>query len=715
MVRKSGLKVGLAISVFAALVIACARTPGEATSGSPKPEPTGSSPASAVIADARAQAPGNPSDDSTRDRSPAMENPFPRRVKAPPLTGGIEWLNCAGPIELEHLRGKIVLLDFWTYCCINCMHILPELKRLEQKYADTLVVIGVHSAKFFTERDSENIREAIKRYEIEHPVVNDARMLIWRRYGVRAWPTLVLIDPEGYAVLKVSGEGWFDVIERAIEALIAYHSAKGTLKRGRLFFGLETQEPYDTPLRFPGKVHANAEGNRLFVTDSNHNRIVICDLNGRLIDIIGSGEIGREDGTFETATFFRPQGTFLVGNTLYIADTENHLIRAADLESRTVRTVVGTGEQGWQRPVEAVPARATPISSPWDICWIDGKLYIAMAGVHQIWVYDPSDDTVRVFAGSGREGILDGEAALAEFAQPSGLSTDGARLFVADAESSAVRIVYPRRGGFTETVVGLGLFEFGDRDGVGSAVRLQHPLAVQYWKDDLVFVADTYNNKIKLLDVVRRRCRTWAGKRESGKSLDPVTFNEPGGLAIAGNHLFVADTNNHRIVAIDLKTSKARELEITGLKPPASRQHQLGSNRADTEAIVLPVTRVAPGGKLIASVRIQLPDGLKLNPLAPMGYTVRRIDEPPATLVSQRLSPPRTDFTIELPGPAKTERATVEIALQYFPCEVASEGVCYVAHTVWRIPLEVAEGAPEAAEVQLVASFVKPDEEGPSR
>ncbi len=645
-----------------------------------------------------------------QNRSTLPPNPFPRRVKAPPLSGGVEWLNSAGPIELERLRGKIVLLDFWTYCCINCMHILPHLKRLEQKYADELVVIGVHSAKFLTERESENIREAILRYEIEHPVVNDANMVIWRRYGARAWPTLVLIDPEGYAVLKVSGEGWFDVIERAIEALIAYHEARGTLKRGRLLFGLESVRAAATPLRFPGKVYADAASNRLFITDSNHNRIVICTLDGKLLDVIGSGQIGAKDGSFEEAQFFRPQGVELVGQTLYIADTENHLIRAADLEERVVRTVAGTGKQGWERPFDAQPALQTALSSPWDVCWVGSKLYVAMAGLHQIWVYDPVKETIRVFSGSGREGILDGDPDIAEFAQPSGLSTDGTRLFVADAESSGVRIVYPDRGGLTETIVGLGLFEFGDRDGIGSEVRLQHPLAVQHWRDDDLFVADTYNNKVKLLNARTRRCTTWIGSRQAGSSLNPLQLNEPGGLAIAHGKLFIADTNNHRIVVVDLKGKQARELPIDGLTPPRRDDEAQAPDADGDDARPLPPQDVKPGGQVIARVRIDLPQGLKLNPAAPMGYVVRGIAADGTELTSEttQLEEPRREFTVALQVPPQVREIRFFVTVQYFPCEVGSEGICYVAQARWLVPVRVRSDGHERAEVSLIERFSRP-------
>src|SRR5437870_11806110 len=160
------------------------------------------------------------------------------RVSAPELDGAVAWLNTAGPIRLRDLRGKIVLLDFWTLCCINCIHTLPDLARLEKKYPKELVVIGVHSAKFDNEKNSESIRKAILRYEISHPVVNDARMAIWRNYAVRSWPTLVLIDPEGYYLGRVSGEGNYQLLDEVIGKLVQIHRAKKTLNEQPLHFDL---------------------------------------------------------------------------------------------------------------------------------------------------------------------------------------------------------------------------------------------------------------------------------------------------------------------------------------------------------------------------------------------------------------------------------------------------------------------------------------------
>jgi thiol-disulfide isomerase/thioredoxin len=479
--------------------------------------------------------------------------------------GGVDWLNTAAPIHLKDLRGKIVLLDFWTLCCINCIHTLPDLARLEKKYANELVVIGVHTAKFENEKNSESIRKAISRYEITHPVVNDADMRIWNRFDVRSWPTLCLIDPEGNFVGRGSGEGLYESLDAAIAKLIRIHREKKTLDEHPLRFKPpQRQERADSPLFFPGKVLADAKGNRLFIADSTHHRIVITDLDGKKLAIAGTGRAGRIDGPFTQAVFNDPQGMALRGDTLYVADRKNHLIRALDLKAQTVTTAAGTGEKGLNRR-ERGPALQVSLNSPWDLCLLEDKLYIAMAGHHQIWLLDLAQNQLGPFAGTGKEDVEDGPLDEAAFAQPSGLASDGTTLFVADSEVSAIRAVPLQGGGGVRTVVGRGLFEFGDVDGQGNQVRLQHPLGVAYRSGKLL-VADTYNSKVKILDPGKRDCFAFAG--EPGGWLSYPLFNEPGGVSVAGDRLYVADTNGHRIQIVDLNTKAIRTLTLQGVEAP---------------------------------------------------------------------------------------------------------------------------------------------------
>ncbi len=487
-----------------------------------------------------------------------------RRIPAPELDGGVAWLNTASPIRLKDLRGKIVVLDFWTFCCINCIHTLPDLAKLEKKYPNELVVIGVHSAKFANEKNTDAIRKAILRYQIKHPVVNDANMKIWEAYDARSWPSLYLIDPEGYVVGRGSGEGLGEALDREIAKLIKIHKEKKTLNEKPLKFELAHEES-ESPLFFPGKVLADAPGNRLFIADSTHHRIVITDLEGKKIAVIGNGEPGSDDGGFDKARFNDPQGLALAGDLLYVADRKNHLIRAVDLKAKTVTTIAGTGWQGQDRH-ETGPARKVGLNSPWDLLVIGDKLYIAMAGHHQIWTLDLKKETLAPYAGLGPENIADGPLEEALFAQPSGLATDGQNLYVADSEVSAIRQVPLGGKGRVKTIVGRGLFEFGDKDGTGDAVRLQHALGVAY-HDGKLYVADTYNSKIKVIDPEKRTSETFQGGDAPGWQTKPV-FIEPAGISYAAGKLYIADTNAHRIRVIDLKTRAVSTLKLQGVEAP---------------------------------------------------------------------------------------------------------------------------------------------------
>lgn len=493
--------------------------------------------------------------------------PYQQTVRAPDFTGAIGWLNVKQPLSLDDLKGKIVLVDFWTYCCINCMHVIPDLKKLEAKYPKELVVIGVHSAKFQNEKEAENIRNAILRYGIEHPVANDANFAIWRAYDIHAWPTLVLIDPEGFVAGTVSGEGNYEMLDHSIERLASEFRSKGKLSDqpiAKLQTPSTIHDPRSTtPLLFPGKVLADETSKRLFIADSNHNRILVSDMKGKILMIIGSGSEGLKDGGFGESEFNHPQGMALKGGMLWIADTENHALRQVDLAAKTVRTLAGTGRQNGGRGPAGLGSE-TDLNSPWDLAAAEDRIYIAMAGSHQIWSYDLRSGRAKPFAGSGREQIQDGQGPEASLAQPSGLATDGKRLYVADSEVSAIRGVSLETGS-VETLIGKGLFEFGDRDGPFEKARLQHPLGVA-WRDGKLFVADTYNHRVKIIDLKKKTSAAFLGTGRPGREdgFKP-SFNEPGGLSVAGGRLYIADTNNHLIRVADLKTGRVKTLKLTGL------------------------------------------------------------------------------------------------------------------------------------------------------
>jgi thiol-disulfide isomerase/thioredoxin len=512
--------------------------------------------------------------------------PLPNPLPAPGLDGPTDWINTNGPLNLQELQGKFVILDFWTYCCVNCLHILPELKKLEEAYPNHVVVIGVHSGKFDAERKTENIRKAVQRHDIRHPVVNDDQQILWNRYNVNVWPSLRIIDPRGFLVAAHSGEIRSEVLDDFLKRFIPIYLRQGVLNPEPFEVSLPRERSAASGLRFPGKVLADEDSGRVFIADSGHHRIVVTTLAGELLAVIGDGAPGRKDGNFQSARFRHPQGMALAGERLYVADTENHSIREIDLARKTVSTIAGTGRQAGLHPVRGRPTDPLQIdlASPWDLHLHEKSLFIAMAGSHQIWKLELGEKKLVPHAGTGVEDVIDGTllpnarsrtAAAAAFAQPSGLTSNGKWLFVADAEGSSIRAVPIDPNQKVSTVVGTAdlpdkrLFTFGDQDGPLAEALLQHPLGVAWWNRGLL-VADTYNHKIKFIQPGSSGgVATLSGDGTAGRSTRPPRFFEPSGLSVAGRELFIADTNNHTIRVMELAPPyPVKMFPIRELAPP---------------------------------------------------------------------------------------------------------------------------------------------------
>ncbi|MEZ6122047.1 MAG: thioredoxin-like domain-containing protein [Planctomycetaceae bacterium] len=653
-------------------------------------------------------------------KPPVPANPFPDAVAVPVgiLDGGHGWLNTSTPITLKDLRGKVVLIDFWTYCCINCMHVLPDLKYLEEKYPNELVVIGVHSAKFENEKQADSIREAILRYGIRHPVINDSDLTIWRKFGVRSWPTLALIDPTGRYVGARSGEGSREMFDQIIEKLVEYHRARGTLDEQPLVFDLESGRAEPTALRYPGKILADEASSRLFISDSSHNRIVVTDMAGTVQEVIGSGQQGRTDGSFSDASFDHPQGMALADDVLYVADTENHLLRQVSLSEKTVTTLAGTGRQG-PPAGKGGSLLKTDLNSPWDLLIVDHTLYIAMAGPHQIWAHRMGSQRIDVFAGNGREDVINGTAERSSFAQPSGLAVNSDRsiLYVADSEGSAVRqvrLALPVRvatlAGTSELPRGESLFAFGDTDGQGARARFQHPLGVAF-HDHALYVADAYNHKIRKVDVNSGDVTTWMGTGLAGKSIrdDGAELNEPAGLAVANGTLFIADTNNHRILKVSLDSKQASELTISGLQPPVMQTGDRSSSSWENAAS-LPDVTIIPDQPLNVTVLLKVPDGHQLNSLAPVTWEVVTLDgdsicaDDAVGRDEAVVEGDAAAFQVPLSGVVGT--ATLGLRMSFGYCSTESGKLCRLATGEWKVSVTTAADSEPG---QLNLTFAAPE------
>ncbi|MFQ5796009.1 MAG: thioredoxin-like domain-containing protein [Candidatus Bipolaricaulia bacterium] len=634
---------------------------------------------------------------------------------APEFPIGLDWLNTDRPLTLEQLKGKVVLLDFWTYGCINCMHIIPELKQLEEEYRNELVVIGVHSAKFTNEGDTDNIRQIILRYGLEHPVVNDRNFLLWRMWGARAWPTLVLIDPAGNVVGGHMGEGIYPIFKPVIESLVQEFEAKGILDRTPLGLKLEKEGLPETVLSFPGKILADADGGRLFIADTNHNRIVIADIDsGDVFNLIGSGERGFDDGDFRTATFSQPQGIALSedGRTLYVADTENHAVRQMDLVNEAVTTLVGTGFQARMYPPVFGSAPNVALNSPWDL-ELDGHLlYIAMAGSHQIWVVNLSTGVTLPFVGNGRESTLNGPRDRAELAQPSGLALDGqGRLYFADSESSSIRWAETDpENGETGSLVGStsSLFQFGDVDGVGVEARLQHPLGVVY-HEGVLYVADTYNSKIKRVVPETREIQTFMGSEHGWRDGTDPLFYEPGGIDVANDKLYVADTNNHVVRVIELDTQETRTLILKGIERFMASPDDEGFG--GKIVLVDPIEVGVGRGKVL--IYIAFPDGYKVNDEAPNSMAWE-VDGDVVVLPSDaNRSIVAPSFPLELDVTFKQGEGQLTGDLNIFYCEVEKESICLIERVRLEAPIKVKDNGDDILKLSHSIELPEIDTQAP--
>jgi thiol-disulfide isomerase/thioredoxin len=588
-----------------------------------------------------------------------MSHSAPRRarVRAPELIGKGGWLNTGGrPYRLADLRGRIVVLDFWTFCCINCLHVLDELRELEAKHRDTVVVIGVHSPKFVHEAEHQAVVDAVERYGVEHPVLDDPQLATWKQYAVRAWPTLVVIDPEGYVVAQHAGEGHVHAIERLVTELEAEHEAKGTLRRGDGPY--VPPEPEPTTLRFPGKALRLPSGGFLVSDTTRHQLVELAEDGESVVRRIGSGARGFTDGGPDGAAFSEPQGLALLEDgTVVVADTVNLALRRFDPATGEVTTLAGTGRQWMQGAATSGPAREVDLSSPWDVAWWQGRVWIAMAGVHQLWAYDPVAGTVGVTAGTTNEGLVDGPLEEAWFAQTSGLAADGDRLWLADSETSSLRYV---EDGRVVTVVGSGLFDFGFTDGPAGEALLQHPLGVTVLPDGSVAVADTYNGAVRRYDPRTGEVSTMA-----------TGLAEPSGAVLDGDHLVVVESAAHRLVRVPLGAS--------------------ATAAGDAHTTQRPVTEVAPG-ELQLVIAFTPPPGQKVDDrFGPPSQLVIEAT-PPALLREGAGRGTELSRTVVL-DPSVGD-GVLHLAARAASCdEGGGEGAaCHMHQQDWGVPVRVVEG-----------------------
>jgi len=472
------------------------------------------------------------------------------RSRAPAFPGGLEWFNVDGTVRLSEQRGKVVLIDFGSYCSIQCRHALRDLRRLAGRYRDQLVIIGVHTPRFRSELRRSHVQKAINRHSINFPVIHDTENRLGNLYCVRTLPTQVLIDQEGYIVGAVSGDGKAARLDQVIGGLVRTHT--GSALSARHPIQLKSCPERKGVLCFPGRIVA--AGERVYIVDSGNHRILMTSSSGHVLRQYGGGEPGFVDGDGQAAAFNNPQGIAVDKDFLFVADEGNHAIRRVNLRTGEVVTIAGTGKQGGSLAGACNTPATTALNSPADVVLHRGQLYIAMTGAHQIWRLSLLTNTLDVFSGSGREGLVDGAPGTAAFAQPTGLTVCDDRLYTVDAIASAVRCVHPDTG-YVTTLVGEGLFAFGETDGIGLAARLQYPLDIKADPaQNMLWVADTYNNKIRRIGVRTRHVSSVLLDRR---------LDEPGGLAFSNDTLYIANTNAHEVLRLNPNNGRIEALNVT--------------------------------------------------------------------------------------------------------------------------------------------------------
>jgi DNA-binding beta-propeller fold protein YncE len=618
---------------------------------------------------------------------------------APELTGGLGWLNVDKPVSLRELRGNVVLLDFWTAGCVNCMHMLAVLDALEtRRDGQPVQIIGVHSAKFDSEKDPTRVLAAVERYGIRHPVVVDRDMAIWERYGVQAWPTLIVVRPDGRIAGAIPGEISLDALDTIVGRVLDEARADGTLAPGPLLAHRSPHHEGGT-LSFPGKVLAADDG-RLFISDTGHHRVLITSPGGRVLDIIGSGASGVGDGPFTSARFVEPQGLAYdpAHQRLFVADARGQRVAVADLHRKTVTTLAGTGELGTS-PVgpDSRPAREVALRTPWDLALHGDTLYVALAGSHQLAAIDLrpglSAATLRRFAGTGREALRDGLPDESAFAQPSGLSIQGDVMFVADSEASAIRKV-DLVSGSTSTLLGTGLFDWGDGDGVLRPRLLQHPVAVAVAPGGL-WIADTYNRKIKWLTL---------GPDPAANTLRTVVvaaagqpLGNPSGLAVESDgSLVIADTDRSRLLRLPPRSSEAMVIAITqggatpivtapGASPATPRSH--------VEELTVASRRLQPGRHELA-LQLLAPEGFAFSEGAPWSVELTVEGDGVHIVDTHRDGEASGGTTVDLTaGIDAKAKATLVASVRATVCDSVNHAACYPRRLRYRVPVQVDGGA----------------------
>jgi sugar lactone lactonase YvrE len=461
------------------------------------------------------------------------------------LPQSLEWLNVDQPPSLSALRGRACVLAFVNAGSTWSLRVLQQLAQQQARHGGRLQVLAIDVPRFDHERDSRQVAQRFASHDFGFPVAHDRDWAAWQHFGIEAWPTLLLVDPDGELRARFVGDGHGRTLELRINELLADADASATP------LPLRAQVEPSMPLRFPGGLALG--GKYLYVADSGHHRVLECDQAGRVLRQFGTGRAGFLDGAAETASFNRPLRLSAHHGSLYVADGGNHAIRRIDLRRGDVVTLIGSGQPG--APVEGTVAepRTVSLDHPCAMALTDDTLLIACSGDNRIWEYDLGSRDLQLAAGSGELAVTDGVGEEAAFAEPVALAAVRQLLYVCDGAGSAIRSLNVRTRQVT-TLLGRDGWHHGHADGTRTEALLQHPQAIALDPDaPLLWIADSGNNALRTL-------RLGGGQLETCKLSQPL--HGPAGLAVADGVIWIADTLSHAVLRLDIRSGDLRHVPI---------------------------------------------------------------------------------------------------------------------------------------------------------
>jgi DNA-binding beta-propeller fold protein YncE len=464
----------------------------------------------------------------------------------PTLPASLQWLNAAEPPALAR-RGRLTALAFVNAGSTWSMQRLLDLQALSARHPRHLRILGVHMPRFDHERDGRRVLKRIQRHGVRVPVAVDPDWASWQQLGLRAWPTVLLLDGEGKVIARVEGDGASAEIEGSLQAFVD----AAPQESGEDDPAVPVHRDQDSQLRFPIGLAVNDQ--YLYVADSGRHRVLECTHAGRIVRQFGTGDEGFVDGGAGLGAFRRPHGLALLREMLYVADTGNHAIRRINLRSGDIDTLCGSGRRGAAKEGPVQDPRSVSLDTPRAVAVTADQLHIALAGENRIWSFELGRAHLTFRAGSGELAVRDGIGAMAAFAQPVALAGVMQKLYVCDSAGSAVRAMQLRENS-VQTLVGQGAWEFGHADGARAIAQMQEPQAIALDPDaPLLWIADTGNDRLRSLRL---------GGGELTSYLLPQPLHGPAGLAVGAGAVWIADTDAHAVLRVEPKVGTMLHVPI---------------------------------------------------------------------------------------------------------------------------------------------------------